>query len=371
MINVGILTFHRAVNYGAVLQSYALTMACRNKCGVNCEIIDYHCPFIEQYYNSRFLLLPRNWKRLISYILFNGNIFPNKKRLESFLEDHNCLSNRAFFSEENLNAIVDTYSSIISGSDQVWSPLAAGFDRAYFLTFVEEKNKKRSYAASLGVSDLTEEQLNEYGIRLSGFHNYSVREPSAKDIIEKILPSTRVTVDVDPTLLLNRQEWLSSICDERIRNKIKKLDSYILVYCISENSSLFCLAKKLSLMLNKKVIYINDKWRPRVGVINISKCNIDEWLTLFLKASYVVTDSFHGTVFSVIFGKTFCTFQALNSKRSTRILSLLSALELEDRIINEKLVLFPSTEIDYFKVYTRLDRLRANSLNNLKSIVDE
>lgn len=368
-MKIGIITFHRAVNYGAVLQSYALCKKVRSFENVECKIIDYRSKFIENYYNSWYLFAPRNWKRLLSYILFNGNLKPNKERLFGFLKRNQCLNNKPI---ETLPELKDTeleFDRIISGSDQVWSPLAAGFDSAYFITFCCDNKKKGSYAASIGVSTIPESIENEYRIRLKGFNNYSVREKSAKDIIQKLFPNANVTVDVDPTLLLSGDDWRKVISLNDIRPSIINNQKYVLVYCISPSDKLFDIAKKVAKDLGCEILYITDRWRSQSGVQNMRKVNIDEWLYLFDNAQYIVTDSFHGTAFSINLGKQFYTYQDINNKRSTRILSLLGDLQLEQRIISEESGANVNCNIDYEDIRRQLEILKQRSTDNLRSIV--
>lgn len=368
-MKIGIITFHRAVNYGAVLQSYALCKKVRAFENVECDIIDYRSKFIENYYNTWYLFAPRNWKRLLSYILFNGNLKPNKERLFSFLKRNRCLNGDTIDTIQRLKETEQEFDRIITGSDQVWSPLAAGFDSAYFITFCSDTKMRGSYAASIGVSSIPESLENEYRLRLEGFNNYSVREQSAKNIILKLFPNANVTVDVDPTLLLSGDDWRKDISLNDIRPSIIKNQKYVLVYCISPSEKLFDIAKKVANELECEILYITDRWRSQRGVCNLRKINIDEWLYLFDNAQYIVTDSFHGTAFSINLGKQFYTYQDINNKRSTRILSLLGDLQLEKRIISEETGANIKCKIEYDNIHTRLEFLRKNSTENLRSIV--
>ena len=367
MIKCGILTFHRAVNYGAVLQSYALNKAA-NLLGFETEIIDYRCKFIEDYYNSWKLLFPRNWKRFCSYLIFNGNFNPNKNRLFDFLKKNANVSKNVYYNIAELKTIEEYYDCFITGSDQIWNPYTAGFDEAYFLTFINTQRKKNSYAASFGLSELPEEYKNEYIKRLQSFANYSVREDSGKEIIEKLL-GIEATVDLDPTLLLTKSNWTDILDDNLVRSGIKE-KKYILIYAISENKKMILMAKKIAKKKSSRVWYINDRWRKCPGVKNISKVNIDEWLYLFLHADYIITDSFHGTAFSINFEKNFIVYQNEPTGKSSRIVSLLKQLNLLGRIYYEGNSNENLENIDFAKVQTELKKLREKSIVNLKNILE-
>lgn len=137
----GIITFHRAHNYGAILQAYALQ---QNIKSLDCEseIIDYRCVFIEKMYKRYSISNLPKIKTIIAILLYNGNIKNNKESFESFAKDHLIISPESYFSQEDLkktNLIYDTY---ITGSDQVWNYLTSGFDKNYFLTFVNNNKLK-------------------------------------------------------------------------------------------------------------------------------------------------------------------------------------------------------------------------------------
>ena len=142
-MKIGTITFHRAANYGAVLQSYALVSFLRRK-GFDAEVIDYRSKFIEDYYNPAKLFLPKNWKRLIAYLLYNGVLMPRREKYFDFLKRRNVVSKAVYYAD-NLPNANNVYDQIISGSDQVWNYRTAGWDKAYFLDFVNDKNKKMWY----------------------------------------------------------------------------------------------------------------------------------------------------------------------------------------------------------------------------------
>lgn len=364
MHRIGILTFHRAANYGAVLQAYALqkTLA---KNQFEAEIIDYRCKFIEEYYKPIMLFHPRNIKRLIAAILYNGMVFPKRDKYFSFLVRHSSLSQQSYYSEDELKKTNDYYDAFIAGSDQVWNYKTAGFDKAYFLAFVNNQSKKISYAASIGLSSIPEQYIAEYKTLLSSFHNHSVRESDGQNIIESLL-NRASTVDLDPTLLLTQNEWRAIIDTKEIRKGLQSPDKYILLYTISENKELRNYAIKIAREQNAKILYINNRWHHVAGVTNIRYASIDEWLYLFLNAEAIITDSFHGTAFSVNFHKPFISFVSMKAKTGSRIRTLLCRLCLQDQIISENDFKKPIIRLNVDKTYeNKLSEMRKASINNL------
>ena len=369
-MRIGTITFHRAANYGAVLQAFALIYTLR-KIGVDAEIIDYRCPFIEDYYDTRKILTLRNWKRIASYILFNGTFFPKREELYfDFLMRKKVLSKEIYYKSCDLNRTNLLYDCYFTGSDQIWNYKTAGFDKSYFLDFVNENNKKNSYAASFGVSSIPSSKKLEYSNLLNSFNTISVRENIGIELIHDLL-GIDARVDLDPTLLIDKDEWASLIDYIKIRKLVRgNSQGYILIYLISEDQHVFDTARAFAKKSNLPIIYINNKWRKHRDIINLSNINIDEWLFLFLNATYVLTDSFHGTAFACNFNKKFLTFQLPNSHFSSRINSLLDNLGIEHRLFQKEVLDFNVISNQESKEYiVKLINLRTNSLEHIKGVV--
>ena len=203
MKKTGILTFHRAINYGAVLQSYALQQTVASL-GADCEIVDYICPRIVSDYKP-FRIGKKNPLAdfVKSCIMFRRRA-NRAKAFQSFF--NNCLVKSArSYTPETLTEAKKEYDVLITGSDQVWSPNCVGFDPAYFLTFADSR-QKYSYAASFAVTELPKERVDEYKSRLKDFQAYSVREKSGEKLVKQLTGKTACT-HPDPTLLLGKEAW--------------------------------------------------------------------------------------------------------------------------------------------------------------------
>lgn len=370
-MKIGIMTFHRAANYGAILQAYALrSVLC--KTGNEVDIIDYRCKFIEDYYCFVKLFLPRNWKRFLGYLIHNGNLRPNKELFFSFLKNKNMVTTKQYYTDEQLDDLNLEYDMFVSGSDQVWNYITAGFDKNYFLDFVDDDKKKYSYAASFGISKLPIEYEDEYRKRLSGYQNYSVREEAGKKIIRNLLKKN-ATVDLDPTLLISREEWesLKDINNKKIPSIIKG-QKYVLVYMIAEDLKLISVANEIAKKIDAKVLYINDRWKRRKGALNIKNVTVEEWLYLFCGADFVVTNSFHGVAFSINLNKQFLVVKdKSNTKVVSRIDNILNKLGLSKRQVDDiqKGVYCASENIDYCSVNHLLEEQRKESINHINELV--
>lgn len=364
-MKVGILTFHRAINYGAVLQTLALQEAIQK---LNCQVsvIDYLCPKIEYDYK----ILKINKKKILKdsiKLIINYSIKKRKAiAFNTFNKKFLNVSENSYKSIEELNAANSEYDLFITGSDQVWDNKCAGFDEAYFLTFVDDSKKKNSYAASYSFNEIPTELKGEYKRRLEDFNNISIREKSGQSIYEELLEK-EVSISLDPTLLISDNEWKKYIKEPKIKGK------YILLYNVNMPNKLFSIAMGLSDKLGYKIVYINDSLIKKINAEYRRGVCPGEFLGLFKNAEYVLTNSFHGTVFSVLFKKKFFVEMISKDGRTNyRSKNLLKDLNLEDRIIENIDInnIDTDTEINYDKSMEVLKKKREESISYLKKILN-
>ncbi len=355
----GIITFHRAINYGGVLQALALQHAIKAQ-NVDVEIIDYYAPAIENLYRPSVLkrLSLQNIKRIISILLYNGTIFFNNEGFAAFRSQYLNTSAQKYYDGAQLKQ--SQYDLYIAGSDQIWSPVCAGFDKNYFLSFVEESKKKTSYAASFGVGEIPDALTCEYFDLLNDFQSISVREADGAAIIKNVLGKD-VPIVLDPTLLLTKEQWSAYAEDTPCAP-----EKYILLYMISEDQELVNKAIEFSKKTGLKVYYINDRLYRTKGVTNLRKVSPNKWLRLFMDAEFVFTNSFHGVSFSINFQKKFLIHRLkANVKANSRINNILDLLSLEHRSDFDLI----EQDIDYPSVTTRLENEREKSFAYLNSIL--
>lgn len=358
-MKVGIITFHRAINYGGVLQAYALQRVISDL-EIECDIIDYYCPFIEAHYRPK-KITKMQIKRLISTLLFNGELKRSTDEFENFINHYLKLSSKKYSPQTIVKANRE-YDYFLTGSDQVWSPTCAGFDNAYFLDFVIDINKKGAYAASFGRSDIPEELKSEYTRLLKDFNSISVREKSGVNIVNQ-LTNLNATVVLDPTLLLSKEQWENNF------NK-KRFSNYILVYMISEDKDLLKKAKEYSKEHHLQIVYINNRLYKTKNVTNISKVSPEEWVSLFINAECIFTNSFHGIAFSINFSKLFFAYELKENKSvNERIINILSLFDLTEHLINKETDIKGISEIDYQQIQMKLDKLRKESMKYLRKIL--
>ena len=334
-MKIGILTFHYAYNYGAILQSYALQTYLES-CGCKVFFINYRNRQILKDYIlfdiRRFIM--RNpitfVKRIVHELRYYQIRKQRAKAFEAFIGTHFRLSD---ISEINSNP----FDLIIVGSDQVWNyNLTGGFDNFYWGEVEKPKiTKIASYAASMQDSWPSCFDM-KIGTLLGNFDYLSVREKKLAKKLQKLLPSKVIHTVVDPTLLLSKEEW------DNIAQKPNISSPYLLLYQVDVNNTAELLAKKIAEERNLIVIKLYAQMdKPHTS--NVACSSPADFVGLFKYAGFVVCSSFHGTVFSIIYGKSFYSIKVKG--KSSRVESLLSTFELEDRLINTELPII--TDIDY------------------------
>ena len=362
---VGIITLHRVVNYGSVLQTYALQEKIKHL-GYDVEIIDYYPERL-----TMFGMLKRIKNKsdkfehsLILRTLAKVIIFPSYiirfNMFFSFLNKYIKMTQKTYKSIDEVNNGKFSYNIYCTGSDQVWNcGWNEKFDYPYYLNFAPDNKKKIAYAASFGKSKLDKEEIAETRNMLSRYDRISLRETSGVDIVEALGIKGSVNV-VDPTLLLDGEEW------RKISSNKYNSSDYILVYNLNRNKKIDKYAENLSKYTGLKVRFLSYQLHEfyKKGKI---MCNpkVEDFLALIDNAKYVITDSFHATAFSINFNTPFVIVYP--EKYSTRLQSILKITGLENRVAqNENDLDVVKRKIDFEKVNKRINIEREKSLSWLK-----
>lgn len=327
-MRIGIITYHFARNYGAVLQCYALQRYL-SEAGHEVEVLDY-VSCMQQRNNS----LHHKREGLIANTALNVALLPfeakrrrKERRFKEFLDEELCLSPR-FDSREALASYIEQqgFDVVISGSDQVFNPRIDDFDEAFLLPF-DTPCRKASFAASLGGSGVTE--LRAYADLLRAFDTLCVRESSATFVMEDVCGRRPLVAD-DPVFLLDADAWRQAISRWGVA-KTGKLGSqgYVLGYYLKkEHSSLYLsymhqVADTLGLPLQVVQVRLGVS---AFGPEMIIDAGPKEFISLLSDASFVCTDSFHGTAFSLLLDVPFVSFEPTRSSQDSRKKGLLASL---------------------------------------------
>lgn len=268
---------------------------------------------------------------------------------------------------ENLNS---RYDAFVCGSDQIWAPSC--FDSHYFLDFVRDKRKKIAYAPSIGLSKIESEYTAaEMKKQISDFSKLSVREKKGADII-KDLTGLEAEVVCDPTLLKDEDFWIK----KAEKSKFSKEEKYLAAYFLGFNKKHWEMTYKTAAEKNLKVciIPIFEADLQRDGCLK-EPVGPNEFLNLIKNAEYVCTDSFHAVLFSLIFKKNFSVFERFGRKQknnqNSRIYNILELLNLENRLVVNKVTDEALADINYEDVKRKLDYLKNTSKEYLKNALYE
>ena len=370
---IGTLTFHIAHNYGAQLQAYALPKAVETL-GYPCEIIHYCFPYIYGWGHVEYWPeLCEKYGKLGGTLRFvkrfiKGNYSANLKKIkfERFIYQVMPLSSRGYRSVSEMQNM--DYDAILFGSDQIWnSHITNGIAKEFFGGFpCLEKTKKIAYAASCGRNSFTEEERAEYYPLLQSFDALGIREQRfCETLCQDGFAAQTV---LDPTLLLTKAQWTDLIQKKRHGINLPQKD-YLLVYVFDEDPSVYDFVDDIAEKYDLEVCVIAYNMKEEISKYHVyQNCGPEDFLELIAGASRIVTTSFHGTVFSVIFEKEFyCIPHPTLHERTD---SLLSLLDLDERICSTGTNAAVLPKVDWESVRSRLEKLREESLEFIKEAIE-
>lgn len=374
-MKVAILTQPLHTNFGGTLQAFALQKVLKD---MNLEVVTINYR-VKDGSNFRKILsiIKHSFKKTNKYPLFSGEIKKIEHFHNNFIKNHiktSCEINtlddlKKYFSKNLVDAV-------IVGSDQVWRLEYSPRIETFFLDFLydNEKIKKISYAASFGLDEwyYSKDLTNNLQKYINKFDYLSVREDRA---IKLCMENLNVIVDqvLDPTLLLNRNDYCSLFNNEKSENVGK-----IFTYILDENEIKNKIVKKVSNCMNNKKIFKklpHKKIKTEIFITNISEYkypSIESWLQSFNDADFIITDSFHGTVFSILFNKQFIAI-ANRERGESRFTSLLNLLGISERLIYEDEDIdlnLIKKNINYNDINIKVENLRSYSIQWLKNSLD-
>ncbi len=352
------LTTYNVYNYGAALQAYALQTYLRNK-GHEAELINYQPEYLTRKYDYRWVnpeskmsryALTRASYRLLKY-LQRQTTLGRKRQFDHFVATR-LRQTKAYRTLEELEQDTPEADLYIVGSDQIWNVFyEAGRDPAFYLSFVK-RGKKASYAASFSYVDIAQEAQQTIARRLEDFTAVSVRESHGLKLLESMGIAGEWVLD--PVFLLGVEEWKSLMTDFR------KTEPYLLIYDFEGNKALKAFAQKYAREHGLKIYNINDTYPRLYADRNFSKAGPREFLSLIYHCDAFVSNSFHGTAFSILFGKPVYVFNRHRHKVNSRMESLLGLFGLSHCIEPQGECTF-----DYDAIHRIMNRELRKSVNFL------
>lgn len=387
MKKVGLVCNYYMLNYGSLLQCYATQKAIEDM-GHDVEAIQFENIPTDKAKKQLFLRLKLKQmfkpkavlKKLERMKNTNSNQFYNdlrtirKNRFHDFIDEKLCLS-KPYDSLEQVQGDVGNYDVIALGSDQLLCPKDIIFGY-HTLEFVPEDIKKISYAASFGLSKLPGSVVKKARRDLKRFDDFAAREVAGAGIYKE-LTGKEVPVVVDPTLLLESEQW------KEVAGKTPIIEGdYIFCYFIGDNSEHRKMAETLKKKTGLKIVtirHIDDyiEADENFGDIAVNDAGPKEFINMIVNAKYVLSDSFHATIFSTMMHKQFCVFNrfAVGSKGSTnsRLDSLLGKLGTEERRVSEskEMLEIIDNQVDWNRVDNILKTWIEESKDYLKKAIEE
>lgn len=347
-MKVGILTFEQAINYGTALQATAMQSVLRD-CGADASFLVHHCKSVD----SSSKVFDFSQASRPAYVLAHLYNLPvairRRAAFRAFWQKHYTMGSENPYD----------YDAVIAGSDQIWNYNITGNDWMYYLDYPKKDTVKVSYAGSFGLSQLDPELNGRLGQYLMDFDHLSVREQTAAKLIEELC-GRKVPVVLDPTLLLNRQQW-SEMANPAFDHK-----GYIFVYTVFNSDSLWEFAYDLSRRTGLPIRTISYSKIHRRKAEYTFDAGPDLWLSHMLNADYVVTNSFHGFAFSVNFEKQFYyELPPHSSGVGSRLADMARTYGLESRELKNR----EEHRIDYEPVHQKLEQARKESMAFIRDII--
>lgn len=365
-LKIGIITFHKALSYGAGFQAYALQEYLIQK-GHEVEIIDY----VPKRFTFGGLVLkqPKNKSlksKVIKFIPYTVCKCTQFLLMKRFVQKYIKLSFLKYKSSKDFIDADYNYDDVVTGSDQVWNLNFDSFDaiKPYLLDVKDEHIKRISYASSIGMDSFDEidnATKKEFSKLLLKYSKISVRENSAVELLASIGVESQLVLD--PTFLLKKEEWLRLLAPPKIKQK------YVFIYGLYRNKGLYKFANELAQKNGLAIVNMADSYDFNFKAKNKIVVTHEKLLGYIANAECVITDSFHGTALSVNMEKPIFVFPA--PRYNTRLESLIGLLGLQDRYVANTDFVVDGIDMDYAKISKKLEMERNKSFEFLNEALNE
>lgn len=381
---IGLSVCYDTKNYGSQLQVLA-TVRKIEQLGFDTEIIRYKKKitpmFVKQtlprFFNPYFIKnkmeINKRKNSLKKHPDIEKKVAIRDRRFVKFVEENYQNLSKPYYGWENLvSGVKDKYDGFLCGSDQLWLPSNLG-SHFYTLEYAPDNKPKIAYATSFGVSEIPSFQKKRTANYLNRFSSLSTREVSGTKII-KSLTNKDVPVVLDPTLLFSEDEWLNIMPNKEVVS-----EKYIFCFLLGNNESHRLISEELKKATGLKIVTIPflNNYVPideTFGDVHLYDVDASDFVNLIRNAEYVITDSFHGSVFSILNHKKFIVlnrFAEGSDSRNSRIDSLCSILNLEKRRFSKNIHDEMIQPIDYESVDKKLLELREKSIDYLKNALNK
>lgn len=362
-MKVGIMTFPNSASFGAVLQMYALYRVIA-ELGADVEIVNYHSAFMKAELHTDIKKISVAQRRIKVWLKHQLHC-RQRYLFKSFENRLNKYPRRPFCDRTQLQKLSDRYDKVVCGSDQVWNPDITDGDLSFFLDFCGNDTERIAYAPSFGIAEFSNSFCDSIQRELVKFSSLSAREIEGQQLVQQ-LTRQEVPLVLDPTFLLTETQWQEL---EQWHPAVK--NDYILYYAVSDSCGMRDFCMKLAEKENKQVVIVGGNVLKQVcnknnRITYAWDISPGQWLSLIRNAWCVVTNSFHGTAFSINYHKS--VYVRIPEGTSSRLEQIIRTAGLEDRVIHPESV-GDNTPIDYSRVEEKLVRARALSRSYLSNAI--
>lgn len=359
---IGILTWHYYKNYGSGLQAFALQETI-TRLGYDVNLINYR-----KFYSRPVSPIKRFLKKLLQYTVANfcdkiynkvvNNTFEYQKR---YLKQ-----TKQFTNPVELENISREYDCLVYGSDQIWAPNV--YTPIYMGAHVQENVRKISYAASIGLNDIPDDLVETYKSNLSSYHSVAVREQEGKELL-KSKCGIDSTVVLDPTLMIDADTYRS------MQRPVKGVKGkYIFCYFLNKEHKYKEKVQKYAQERKLQIIGTSDREEDAAWMTRLTNIGADQFIWLINNAETIFTDSYHGSIFSLLLHKNLWTYVRFAEDnpicQNSRIRQLQNNFNLSHRVITYRQEIDDTKKIDYDYFEKRLAELRKESLAYLNKALE-
>ena len=378
-MNIGIVTLYDNMNIGAALQAYALSQIIREM-GHQCTDIRYvrvsngmRDSAVNRKKRIKMLSKKNGWKTIVMKAAGRVLLFPQmrirRERHAAFIRERIQLTEQRYVGLEQIKDTVGKFDCFICGSDNIWNRLRS--DPTFFLSFVPDDVRKFSYAAGMSATSLTEEEQKWMIPLIERLDEISVRDSVGRELLSGLTKRV-IREDLDPTMLYAGEEW------RRLARRAEGIpDRFIFCYLLGDNVLARDAARAAVMKYRLPIVTL-----PHANAIHSSDFGFGdrrlynvgpyEFLDLMDRAEYVITDSFHGMVFALLFHKQFVVFRRFLEgdarELNLRLDCLLKKCGIDNRIAEgvEKALDILEAPVEYDAVEQRIDKCRNDSLQYLR-----
>lgn len=359
---IGILTWHYYKNYGSGLQAFALQETI-TRLGYDVELINFR-----KFYSPEPSPLKRLLKKILQYTVakFSDKVYDKVVNNTVVYQNRYLRQTGMFTNPVELENISGRYDYLVYGSDQIWAPNV--YTPIYMGSYVQEKVRKISYAASIGLNDIPDDLVESYKSNLFSYHSVSVREQEGKELL-KSRCGIDATVVLDPTLMIDADTYKSM---QRPVRGVK--GKYVFCYFLNKEHKYKEKVQEYAKKHNLPIIGTSDKADDAEWMTRLTNIGADQFIWLINNAETIFTDSYHGSIFSLLLHKNLWTYVRFAEDnpicQNSRIRQLQNNFNLRHRVITSGQEIDDTKKIDYDYFEKRLAELRKESLLYLKKALE-